>query len=161
MSREYITGAGVTSVAATQVALVFLNPGTSQSIEILRAWVSQSANATSAQQPVKLGTQAGAGFPVVVGVTPRKTKLSDPVSVLTSGTGTAGSSGVNSSAIGTGAQSTIIDDAFNVLNGWLWVPTPPETHVVNASATQGYGLYFPSNPTTQAGWSFGLCFREL
>lgn len=161
MSREYITGAGVTTVANTQVALVFLNPGVSQSIEILRGWCSQSANATSAQQPVKFATQAGAGFPVVVGVTPRKLKLSDPVSVLTSGTGTAGSSGVNSSAIGTGAQSTILDDAFNVLNGYLWVPTPPETHIVNASATQGYGIFFPTAPTSLGSWSFGLVFREL
>ena len=161
MSREYITGAGVTTVANTQVALVFLNPGVTQSIEVLRAWVSQSANATSAQQAVKTATQGGAGFPVVVGVTPRKLKLSDPVSALTSGTGTAGSSGVNSSAIGTGTQSTIIDDAFNVLNGWLWVPTPPETQVVNASATQGWGLFFPTAPTSLGSWSFGAVFREL
>ena len=160
MAREYIIGAGVTTVANTQVALTFLNPGTTMSLEVLRAWVSQSLNATSAQQAVKMGTQVTA-FPTMVGVTPRKTKLADPVSAIVSGTGGAGTSGVNSSAIGTGAQSTIIDDAFNVLNGYIWVPTPPETHMVNASATAGWGLYFPSAPTGLGNWSFGMVYREL
>src|SRR5262245_61660114 len=160
MSREYAGGAGGTTLANQAVTLMFLNPGTSQSIEILRAWCSQSLNATSAQQRLQTNTQVTA-FPTMVGVTPKKTKLSDPASAIVSGTGVAGSFGVNASGEGTGAKTVIFDDAFNVLNGYLWVPTPPETHVVNASATAGWGLHFPVAPTGLGNWSFGMIFREL
>jgi hypothetical protein len=52
------------------------------------------------------------------------------------------------------------EDAFNVLNGWLHVPTPPETVIYPAGSTAGFGLTFPTIPATPSGWSAGLCFRE-
>lgn len=160
MSREYSVSAGGTTVANQAVTLAFVNPGTGQSLEMLRAWASQSGSATSAQQRVQTNTQVTA-FPTMVGVTPAKLKLSDPASVIASGTGGAGTSGVNASAEGTGAKSLIMQDAFNVLNGWLWVPTPLETQVVNASATAGWGLHLPVAPTALGNWAFGVIFREL
>src|SRR4051812_2949248 len=138
----------VTVTGAVDLAQVFINPGATASLEFLRAWCSQAANATSAQQSVALRTQVTA-FPTLTSATPRKLKLLDPASAITGGTaGAAGTAGVNATVAGAGAKSEVIDDNFNVLNGWLWVPTPRDTIIMNASAASGFGLYFPVQPST-------------
>jgi len=161
MAREYtVTGAALT-LANQAVTLVFVNPGTTCSLEFLRAWASQAANATSAQQRVQLNTQVTA-FPTLTSATPGKTKLLDPVSAITGGTaGAAGTSGINASAEGAGTKTVVFPDAFNVLNGWLWVPTPKETFVMNASAASGFGLHFPAAPTTLTSWNAGCVYAEM
>ncbi len=130
-------------------------------LEFLRAWASQAANATSAQQTVALRTQATA-FPTLTSATPRKTKFLDPASLIIGGTaGAAGTAGTNASVAGAGAKAEVIDDNFNVLNGYLWVPTPRETIIMPAMATSGFGLYFPVTPTTGTSWSYGLTYAEI
>lgn len=162
MSREYsVPMSNVSVTNSTDLAWVFVNPGTTQSLEFLRAWASQSANATSAQQTIALGTQVSA-FPTLTSTTPVKLKFLDPSSQITGGTaGAAGTAGTNASVAGAGAKSYAMRDNFNVLNGYLWVPTPSETFIMNASASSGFGLYAPSAPTTLTNWSAGLIFREL
>src|SRR2546428_6476506 len=121
MSREYVVSAGGVTLANQAVTLVFINPGTGQSLEMLRCWASQSANATSAQQRVQTNTQVTA-FPTLTSTTPGKLKLSDPASVITGATnGAAGTCGTNASAEGAGTKTVLHNDAFNVLNGHLWV----------------------------------------
>jgi hypothetical protein len=155
-----VSGAGLT-LANQAVTLVFINPGTTQSIAILRAWCGQSGSATSAQQRVQLNTQVTA-FPTLVSATPAKTSIIDPVSVIVGGTaGAAGTSGVNASAEGAGSKTVLLADAFNVLNGWLWVPTPDEVIVMNAGAAAGFGLHLPTAPTSLTLWSFGVVYKEL
>ena len=165
MSHEYIlTGGGLTIVNA-EVTLAFINPAAAPSagIEILRCWVSQSTNATSAQQRVRMSTQVTA-FPTLVSTTPAKAKQGDAVSVIAGGTaGAAGTCGINASAEGAGAKTAIMQDAFNVLNGFLWVPTPPETIVMPAGFASGFGFGFPvaiTNAQT-ANWQVGVVFREI
>ena len=161
MAREYIIPAAAVTLANQAVSLIFVNPGTTLSLEILRAYASQAANATSAQQRVQLSTQVTA-FPTVVSQAPVVLKQRDPVSAITGGTaGAAGTSGINASAEGAGSKTVVIPDSFNVLNGWLWVPTPRETMVMAASASAGLGLVFPAAPATLTSWSAGLVFAEL
>ena len=154
----------ITVVAAPQ--LVFMNvaaggasvPG----YEILRAWCSQRANATSAQQGIKLHSKVTA-FPTGLTTTaPAKTSTGLPTANLTGGaSGAAGTCGTNSTGNGAGAESQIYNDNFNVLNGWLWVATPAETILSMPSNTSGHGLEFSSTPGTLTGWSFGVCYREI
>lgn len=162
MAREYtVPMSNVTVTNAVSLAWVFVNPGTTCSLEFLRAWASQSANATSAQQQIALQTQVTA-FPTVTSTTPAKLKLLDPVSQITGGAaGAAGTSGTNASVAGAGAKTPVIVDNFNVLNGYLWVPTPRETLIMNAGASSGLGLYAPAAPTSLANWSAGLTYAEL
>lgn len=161
MSREYIVSAANVTLANQPVTAVFVNPGTTASLEFMRAWLSQAANATSAQQRVQLNTQVTA-FPTLTSATPAKCKLSDPASAITGGTaGAAGTAGVNASAEGAGAKTVLIPDAFNVLNGWLWVPTPPEVITMNASAASGLGLHLPAAPGTVTNWNAGMTYREI
>lgn len=160
MNEYAVTDAGVTIAGAT--TLVFVNPAAAPQVnlEFFRAWVGQSANATSAQQRVELETQVTA-FPTLTSTTPNRLKRAGPVSqIVGNTTGAAGTSGTNASAEGAGAKTSVWEDAFNVLNGWLWVPTPPETIVMPASSTSGLGLFLPVAPATLTNWAFGLVFGE-
>ena len=157
----YIVGGGGITLANQAVTLVFINPPTTTGIEIMRCWVSQSGSTTSAMQRVQLNTQVTA-FPTLTSATPAKTSLLDAASVITGGTtGAAGTAGINASAEGAGAKTVLLHDAFNVLNGWLWVPTPEERLKLNASAASGFGLHLPVAAATLTNWSFGVVYREL
>lgn len=164
MAREYvISSAGVTVAGAT--TLIFINPSATIAnacgLEILRMWVSQSANATSAQQRIQVETQVTA-FPTLTSATPAKIKRLDPASLIVGGTaGAAGTAGINASAEGAGGKTVIFEDSFNVLNGWLWVATPKETIIMPAMSASGLGLFFPVAPTTLTNWSFGMVYAEV
>jgi hypothetical protein len=156
----YAVGMAALTLANQAVTLVFLNPGTTASIEILRAWASQAANATSNQQRVQLNTQV-TSFPTLVSATPTVSSVIDQASKITGGTaGAAGTCGVNASAEGAGAKTVETADSFNVLNGWLWVPTPPETLLMSAGGLSGFGLHFPAAPVALTVWSAGISYRE-
>jgi len=163
--REFSLSLGGATVAGA-TTLIFVNvaaaPG--PNLEFLRYWVGQSANATSAQQRINLATKASA-FPTLVSTlaTPVKLKPSDPnASVITAATsGAVSTCGLNASAEGAGTQTIVWEDAFNVLNGWLHVPTPAETRVMPAGLTSALELYFPVTPGTTTNWSAGLVFREV
>jgi hypothetical protein len=161
MAREYVVSAGGITLANQAVTLAFINPSATVGIEILRCWVSQSGSTVSAQQRVQLNTQVTA-FPTLVSATPAKLKFGDPASGITGGTaGAAGTAGINASAEGAGAKSVVLADSFNVLNGWLWVPTPQETIIVGAGAASGFGLHLPVAAAALTNWSFGVVYREL
>lgn len=161
MNEFAVSGENLTVAGAT--TLVFINPAAAPNVnlEIMRCWIGQSANATSAQQRVQLETQVSA-FPTLTSATPAKLKRAGAASVITGGTaGAAGTAGVNASAEGAGAKTSIIGDAFNVLNGWLWVPTPREMIVMPAGSTSGFGLFLPTAPATLTGWTFGVSYAEV
>lgn len=161
MRGVYTIPATNITLANQAVTLIFVNPGTTVSLVLKRAWASQAANATSAQQRVQLNTQVTA-FPTVVSQTPSKTTSIDQASQITGGTaGAAGTCGINASAEGAGTKTVIIPDSFNVLNGYLWVPTPDEIFNLPAGASAGGGLHFPAAPTTLTNWNAGLTFQEV
>jgi hypothetical protein len=154
-----VTGKAQTVVAAPQ--MVFINPGTTCSLQILRAWASQNANATSAQQGVKTFTKVTA-FPTLVSATPAATSPIDQASKITGGTaGAAGTCGINSSANGGGTETDLYPDNFNVLNGWLWVPTPVDLVIMSAGSSSGFGTQFTATPGTLTNWTFGIEYAEV
>jgi len=161
MARAYaVSFQNVTISATANMAQVFVNPGATCSLEFLRGWFSQAGSTTSNMETVALQTQVTA-FPTLTSATPAKLNLLDPASQITGATtGAAGTAGTVGSAIGAGAKSAVYSDNFNVLNGWLWVPTPMETIVMNAGAASGLGLYSPSSAVTTPSWSGGLTYQE-
>ena len=166
MAREFTVSVGNQTVGAN--TLVFINPAAAPNvgIRILRCWASQAANATSAQQRVQLVRQVTA-FPTLVSATPRPLKSADTIASIIVGntTGAAGTCGVNASAEGAGAKTVIVEDAFNVLNGYLWTPSmngsSNELLELPAGSASGFGLFLPIAPTTTTGWSFGVTFAEF
>lgn len=148
------------TLANAAVTLAFINPNTGPSIEIRRAWASQAGVTTTAQQRVQINSQVSA-FPTLTSQAPVKTSNLDGASAITGATtGAAGTSGINASAEGAGAKTVMNPDTFNVLTGWLWVPTPEEVDIFSSNVAAGVGLHFPAAAGTLAGWSAGLTFRE-
>ena len=163
MAREFSISAGNITVAGA-TTLIFLNPPAAPNvnIEFMRYWVGQTANTTSNQQRIQLETQVTA-FPTLTAATPVKLKPADPnASVITGGTaGAAGTAGINASAEGAGGKTSVWEDGFNVINGWLWVPTPRETRILPAGFASGQGLFLPAAPATLTSWTFGTTFAEV
>jgi hypothetical protein len=160
MARTYAVPAANITLANQAVTLVFCNVGTTTSLEFLRMWASQSSSNNTAQQRVQINTQVSA-FPTLTSQTPTKQWLLDPASQITGGSaGAAGTAGINASAEGAGAKTILYPDAFSIVNGWLWVPTPAETLTLNAGAASGMGLHFPAAPGSLGNWNAGLIFRE-
>jgi hypothetical protein len=159
--REYIVPAQSVTLANQPVTVVFTNVGATCTIEFLRMWASQSSTNNTAQQRIQINTQVTA-FPTLTSQTPAKTKLLDPVSQITGGAaGAAGTAGINASAEGAGTKTPLYPDAFSVVNGWLWVPTPPETLMLNAGGASGMGLFLPVAPSSLGSWNAGQVYREL
>lgn len=160
MSRSYLVSASNITLAGANTA-AFVNPGTTATLQFTRAWASQSSSTSTLQQRVQLSSQV-TSFPTLTSATPSKNTLSDPASLITGGTaGAAGTAGVNASAEGAGAKTILYPDAFSILNGWLWVPTPPEYLNFNAGGAAGLGLFFPVAPGTLSGWNAGLGYQEF
>jgi hypothetical protein len=161
--REFSISTSSISVAGA-TTMVYIAPGAAPNpnLEFMRFWVGQAANATSAQQRIQLASKASI-FPTLVTTTPAKLKPSDPnASYIVGGTaGAIGTAGINASAEGAGVQALYWEDAFNVLNGWLHVPTPAETRVMPAGLGLGLELYFPVAPANLTVWVAGLVYREV
>lgn len=160
--REYsVVGKNITVAGAT--TLVAINPPSGRVIEIIRCWVSQIANATSAQVAIEMGFKASA-FSTLTSATPEKLKPSDPISYITGGTaGAAGTAGINASAEGAGTHTTKYSDAFNALQGWLWTPSQAfgESYILSSADSLAFALKFSAAPATLTGWNFGVTYREL
>lgn len=160
MARGTYVLSGSNMTLSGAVTLAFLRPPTSRSIEIIRVTASQSSASASAMQRIQLVTQVTA-FPTLVSQAPVATTDSDAASVIVGGTaGAAGTSGVNASAEGAGTKTVIIPDTFNILNGYLWLPSPQETIVLSASSANGFGVYLPAAPSSLSGWNCQIEFRE-
>lgn len=160
MAFNLSTG-GATIIGATPT-LLFLNPPAApgQDLIFMRFWVGQSNNMASAQQRVQLNTQATA-FPTLTAATPAKMQSSGGASVLTGGTaGAAGTCGIIASAEGAGTRVAVLQDVFNVVNGWLLVLTPSENYEQSAGQATGIGLNLPVAPGTLTNWAFGCTWIE-
>lgn len=166
--REFVITAGNQSMtlgASNPIVCFTPSSAPSVNIECLRFWIGQFANATSAQQRVYMQT-FGSSFPSTASVTPNKLKSADPnASVLVGATYISFAGvGIQATSPGQGAVTVVHEDTFNVLNGWLQVPTPPETRIIPspavASGQPGFELCLGTTATNTA-WSYGLIYREV
>ncbi len=162
MGDIYSISAGGITIANQAVTLAFINVDTDVVLEILRAWIGYAVNATSEQLRVQLVSQVTA-FPTLTTFTPLPHIIGGTASRIIGGTaGAAGTCGINASAEGAGSKTILIEDAFNVLNGYLWVPTEKEGPItLRASGSSGFGLHLPAAPASLTSWSFGITYREL
>jgi hypothetical protein len=135
------------------ITLLQIKAGTSRAVEIMRAWVSQSASTTSAQQRIQINRKSAAA--TVTSFTPL---VINGGAVAANAAGGTSATGTNASAEGTDSDILIMD-AFNVLNGWLWVPTPEERITVPAGGI--VGLKFPAAPGSALTISAGFIFGEI
>lgn len=128
-------------------------------LEILRVVISQQGTSLSQQLGVILGQKASA-FGTYVSATPSPRILGGAASGIAGGTtGAAATAGVNASAEGAGTVTNYFVDAFNNLNGYLWVPTPEERIIVPLDTM--FIVKLVGTPTTLTGWNLDVTFDEL
>lgn len=159
-SDRVFTVAGDNQTIIGGATLVFINPDVDVGIEILRCWIGQEATETSEQQRLNLVTQVTA-FPTLTSKSPVPHLLGATSRIVGGTAGAAGTSGIDASAEGAGAKTIILSDAFNNLNGWVWLPTPEERIILRPSAASGFGLRLVNTPATLTGWDFGVTFAEI
>lgn len=163
MAREFSVGGDGLTLANQPVTLVFVNPTSAPNpnLQIMRMWASQQGSATSAQQRIQAETQASV-FPTLVSATPRHLKMGDATASIITGatTGAQGTCGINASAEGAGTKTVMFGDNFNVLNGYLWVATPPELVDLPAAMAGGFGLFLPAAASSLSNWGAGFNYRE-
>lgn len=118
--------------------------------EFTRAWLNQSTITTSAQTRIQLLRKSTAA--TVTSQTPALLGVNMQASKCVGGTG---ATGITATVEGT--DSTVyIEEGFNVVNGWLYLPVPEERVGVIATTV---GLKFPTAPTS-AGYVSGMEWLE-
>lgn len=157
----------VTMVPSTIIAsgeLITIRAATAYSsrasvLEILRMSCGQTSSGTSAQLSVRWGLKASA-FGTFTTITPAPVAIGTVASAITGSTSNAASSaGVNASANGAGTLTVLGQEAFNNLNGWMWVPTPEERIIVGPDLT--FLLQLQGTPAALTNWIADLTFKEL
>jgi hypothetical protein len=158
MGRRYvITASNVTVAGATTI--IFLNPGATRTLRVVE-WEVGQRDATSRQQVIQM-TRKVSVFPTLTSATPQALDPNDATSAIAGGTaGAAGTCGINASVEGAGSVTVLSEHAFNVLNGYKWVPMPGSEIILPASSTSGFGLRFAAAPTVLTGWTATLVYEE-
>jgi len=160
--REYTVSGKAITVAGSPT-LVHINPGAGRVIEITAAWASQIGTTTQQQLGIEFGFKVTA-FPTLTAATPAKLKSSDAASAITGGTaGAAGTAGINASAEGAGAITTIWCEALNNFIPYTFNPVLSlgGTIVVSGQDAVGFYMKLQTTPTTLTGWNFGVQYREI
>jgi hypothetical protein len=128
-------------------------------IRLLRAWASQVGTDTSDQIGILIGQKASA-FGTYTSTTPSPHWIGGPASAITGGTaGAESTAGTDASAEGAGTVTDIIDDSFNNLNGYLYLPTEKEQIYIERDLA--VILKIVGTPTSLTGWSAGITYEEL
>jgi hypothetical protein len=139
------------TAVTTAITLIQIKAGASNVLRVLRAWVSQSNQTSSAQLSVAILRKTGAA--TVTSATPL---LLDKGDAASGAVGGAAATGVNATVEGTNGD-ILVQASFSVLNGWLWVPVPEERIIVGPAGIIGLTLITApgASMTTDAGIIFG------
>lgn len=140
--------ASTTTSTAITVQQVTAPAGTMA--EFTRAWATQGTITTSAATRIHMLRKSTAA--TVTSQTPALLGVGMQASKCVGGTG---ATGITATVEGTDG-AVYVEEGFNVVNGWLYLPVPEErVYVINTTV----GLKFPTAPTS-AGWQTGQEWLE-
>ena len=162
MAIAYAINMSASTIVA-DASLICLRAATALSsrasvLTLIEARVSQQGTSTSQQLGIIIGQKVSA-FGTFTSATPSPLVVGGVASGITGSTSVAAASaGVDASAEGAGAVTNIVTDAFNNLNGWLWVPVPEAR--ITVSIDLAVVLKIVGTPTTLTNWNATLTFLE-
>jgi hypothetical protein len=134
---------------ATAITILELTAPATGALQILRAWCQQSSSTTSAMARIEILRKTGTITGTATPPTPRPVEVGMPASGMT----------VKWIATAEGTDGVILlEEDWNLLNGWLYLPVPDERIWVPPSGI--IALKFVAAPTS-AAYSFGMNVREL
>lgn len=162
MSDVYtVNGSALTVIANGTVAILRTAAAITTRasvLEVLSVRVGQTGTTTSQMLGIQLGLKASA-FGTYTAATPAPNLVNGNASGLTGSTSAAAASaGIAASVEGAGTFTPIVQDSFNVLSGWLWVPVPEER--IRVSIDTAFAVKLLGTPGTLTGWSVSCTFKE-
>lgn len=136
-------------VISTAITILQVKAGAA-ALELIRAGISQGLSETSTMEQVQILRKTAAA--TVTSFTPRKFNPGDGVSLAIGG---VSATGYTATAEGTDGE-VLLDDGFNILNGWQW--KSGEDRIV---VPQGgiIAMKFPVAPAS-ATWRAYMVFAE-
>jgi hypothetical protein len=149
MARTYTANFANVTVSAIQDAISILAPSGKlvEIIEVRLAAKTTTSESVRIRHRRSVGAALGSGGSVV---TPAKHEAGD---------GAASSTvHANDTTQATGTLTTIFEDIFNVLSGYLWVPVPEEKIIL--APADAYVLDLPAAPASNS-YSGSVTFREV
>lgn len=142
------------AVAVTGAITILQLKAVNAACEIIRVTVCQSNLTASAMQRVQIVRKTGAA--TVTAFTPLEFNTGNPASLAV---GSTTGTGITASGEGTDGD-ILIEETFNVLNGWLYFPSPEERIVVPANAGI-IAVKFPAAPASSMTTSARLVYKEF
>jgi len=151
MRGVYSVQASIATVT-TAKTLIQIKAGTASALEILRAWITNGTVTTDDNVEGIIVRKSAAA--TVTSFTPL---LFDPSDQAAKAVGGTAATGHTATVEGTDTD-VLVREAFSVLAGWTWLPTPEERMVV----PQGGIIALKSNiAITSATLVCGMIFREI
>ena len=140
--RAYSVTLDGQSLTAAITEIITITAAATKSLIVVRAWLSQRSNTTSAQQAVKLVRQSASGTSVAI-------PAINPLDPDDSAAGLTAKGLCTTLGTDTTVQYT---DSFNWQNGWIWLPVPEERIVLPGSGILSLKLpVAPAALTISAG----------
>ena len=139
-------------VITTAKTLLQIKAGATTPLEILRASITNATVDASDSGVAQILRKSAAAT-----VTSQTAKLFDGSSTAADAVGGTAATGDTASAEGTDGD-VLIEEGFNVLNGFLWLPTPEERIIVPAA---GFIALKSDVTITSATLRAVMVFREL
>jgi hypothetical protein len=143
------------ATVSTAITVLQIKASATRPFVILRAWASQGSSTTSAQAAIELVRKSGAAT-VTAAITADIVLLDTNDAATGVQLGTA-ATGYTATVEGTDGD-VLIEEGFNVLNGWLYVPVPEERILVPAAGI--IALKFSIAPPS-ATWKYGITYAEV
>ncbi len=150
--RGVYTISGTIAGVTTAQSLIQIKAGATTSLEILRAWISQTTVLVSDQSEAEIHRNSAAA--TVTDQDPLPHEVGDQAVAATGGTA---ATGIDASGEGT-PGAVLIREGFNMLSGWIYLPTPEERILVPPA---GFILLKLNLAITSATIACGITFREL
>jgi hypothetical protein len=136
-----------TATISTAITVIQAVASSTKPLVAVRMWNTESASATAAQAGQEIVRKTAAG--TTTAVTPVPVRPSQGTASYTAGHNAT-------------AEGTVTDvhdgEGYNVVNGWLWLPTPDEQLVTAASGITGQR--FAAAPASQT-WRYGMTVVEI
>ena len=136
---------------STAITIIQIKAGASNPLWLVRAKLSQKGSTTSAQERVQILRKTAAA--TVTSATPL---LFDGDDVAAKAAGGTSATGITATGEGTDGD-VLVDQGFNVLNGFEWIATPME--MIKVPVSGFIALKFPAAPASQS-WSAQMFFVE-
>lgn len=136
-------------VISTAITILQIKAGAA-ALELLKVVLTQGLSETSTQEQVQILRKSAAA--TVTSYTPLKCNPGAPAALCVGGTS---ATGYTASAEGTDGD-VLVDEGFNILNGWLWVPEKERIIVPQSGII---AIKFPVAPAS-ATWRCVAYVRE-